>query len=224
MIVDDAALAKAEQIRQNYANAQAQISGDRRLTYNAQYAALARATLAARAAMAALRDQTETAADAQRKGLVSKLFGVQGLGDSVAAAMSLRDAQDRVRSVDRPQDALAMLQQAVDAGDSIMIRAIGQYAFQQASLLDGTEWVSVVNEWLEERTDDAAPLLDQLTALNAPQTDTISQLMAFWLPEPVSTSGRQEYELQEIADNPSMQPAMQDPNPASAVRAYGTLP
>jgi hypothetical protein len=99
-------MAQAEAIRQRHSDAQARIAGRDDLSAQAKLALAAGAYLQARQDMAELQATAQSADNARANTLIGELFGTTGIaGDQVAAATSLRDAQDRASQLDDPDDA-----------------------------------------------------------------------------------------------------------------------
>jgi hypothetical protein len=205
-MISEVTLARADAIRQRHHDAQTSIAADGRLSDAAKRSRSAKATLAARHDMAALKDSS-TAADAgQRRKLAGSLFGLDGVTDkvfgpsSVEAAMSMRDATDRVSKLENPRDGAHALTAAMTTRDEIMSRAIAGHAYAH-------RWQDVLQQYVDSHTDsaDTAGRLDQLQALDASPISNARQLFAWVLPEPDGLRGRSDHQLQQLANDPALQ-------------------
>lgn len=158
-------------IQQKYARRVEEIRRDRTLS---DYGRAREMLLARHQAEREMQQLTEREArdraDRRRK-LESRLFSIQDMPDKTAAAISLRDAMDRVADIDTPAEAERMLRRAIRSGDHILARAVVDRAAEMSKTpLASTEWDRVVGAYVEQLRPDLRGAYEELKGLQAEDT------------------------------------------------------
>ena len=113
------------------------------------------------ASYAAVQTQQAEQKAKTRKSVESHLFGASSYDSrDPATIMMLRDARDRAARIEKPEEALALLESSVIGGDKVMARAILGRAFQNPAL------GSIIDRYVEVMPDDTESV-DELLSLNA---------------------------------------------------------
>jgi hypothetical protein len=199
MAVTEQLMAQAEKIRQTHSDAQARIAGRADLSAAAKLSLAAAAYLQARRDMHQLQVTAQSADNKRANALIGELFGTTGIaGDQVAAATSLRDAQDRASQLDDPEDAAAMMTRALQSNDELMARAVLQAAYNQAQSPFGGAWAPVVQQYADARPLAEAKIDELFTITRHPTS--VPEMVAFVLPN-VAGLPSNDYQLQQLADD-----------------------
>lgn len=200
MSVTDQQITEAEAIRQRHDDAQGRIASRADLSAEAKQSLSAQAYLDAKQAMTDLQAAAIGDDETRRRQLSGRLFGLDGItGDPVAAAVSLRDAQDRAVQLDTPEAASAALQLAEDSGDQIQARAIFQRAYIQSQAPFGAAWGDVLYAYCDARPQ-AANDLNELHDITRP-TAGAAAMFAFVLVRPPGLPPGSDWALQQLADD-----------------------
>jgi hypothetical protein len=129
---------------------------------------------AAKAAVDKLRGGDAEAINRRQAQLERVLFSVADQRDQVAAAVSYRDAQDRVAAL-RLEDAVSLMQRALKTGDELLARALFQRAWEHPSEV----WSQLVDAYLEaypQRRKAATELADLLAARGGQHTRIVESM------------------------------------------------
>ncbi|MEU2413954.1 hypothetical protein ABZ736_21680 [Streptomyces sp. NPDC013099] len=157
-----------DQIHDAYNRKVAQIRDRQDLTPQARQVAMARAHQEATTKIAALRDTDRQQYQERRNTLEKRLFGQRDV--TGADAMSARDARERAATYTNPDDATAAYKRAQRDGDRDMMRALGNWAADQAALpILGEAWHGLV-ETHAAATPGYAQNLEELRGLVEPGT------------------------------------------------------
>ncbi|MER5259742.1 hypothetical protein [Streptomyces sp. NPDC002855] len=155
-----------DQIREAYGRQVEKIRARQDLTDQARQVAMARAHQAATARIQAALDADRQQYQTRRTQLEKRLFGNKELGGT--DALSARDARERASQYTHPDEALAAYQRAKRDGDKDMMRALGSWAADQASMpLLGEAWMPLV-ESHAAATPGYAENLRELRGLQEP--------------------------------------------------------
>lgn len=143
-----------EQIRKriaSYARNVQRIRDDKNLSDTGKRRALARLDLTERRAIDNLKVAGEAAYRRRRAELEQKLFSVEDyLHDDVNAALSYRDAVDRISEVRGIDQARTLYNRAARSGDHLLARAVISYAWEQIGASpDGAPWAEIVHNYLD---------------------------------------------------------------------------
>ncbi|MFF7854115.1 hypothetical protein [Streptomyces sp. NPDC007904] len=155
-----------DQIREQYARQLEKIRNRQDLTPQAKQVAMARAHQTAseriNAALQADRDAYET----RRTQLEKRLFGQREM--SGTDALSARDARERASQYTHPDEALAAYKRAERDGDRDMMRALGNWAADQAAMpVLGEAWRPLLEQHAAS-TPGYAQNLEELRSLREP--------------------------------------------------------
>ena len=154
--------------------------------------------------------QTATGEDAaQRSNLERKAFGIADLpGDPATAAVSYRDAQDRVAGITGTPDAHALLARAERSGDEPLARAVAAHAYDMRSSFDGLDtgddgstWTSVLQAYIDQRPDKASAVKTLLDAKDQNIQSQLGEAWTFIVPKPPELAAYGSAHLQQLADN-----------------------
>ncbi|MEU3105583.1 hypothetical protein [Streptomyces griseoflavus] len=155
-----------DQIRDAYARQVEKIRARQDLTPQAKTVAMARAHQAASERIAAARDADRQQYETRRQQLEKRLFGQRELSGS--DALSARDARERAAQYTHPDEALAAYKRAERDGDRDMMRALGNWAADQAAMpILGEAWHGVVEQHAAA-TPGYAANLEELRSLREP--------------------------------------------------------
>ena len=188
MPLDTGQIAK---IQQRYARRVDEIRRNRTLS---DFGRAREMLLARRQAERELQRLTERAdqerADRRRK-LEKRLFSIHDMPDKVSAAISLRDAMDRVADIQAPAEAERMLRRAIRAGDHILARAVVDRAAEMSKTpAASTGWDRVVGAYVEQLRPDLRGAWEELKGLEAEDTPRarLARQMATGLVEPAEVA------------------------------------
>jgi hypothetical protein len=190
-----ATLNAANAIRDNLQSAVDRIGCMAALNPDAQLCLIARAYLAAQAAMTKLSGEVAAKTDARMRVLNAQVWGVADQGDKVSASISYRDATDRAQALDNIPAAMNLLSQAERSGDELLARAVACQA-------DAMGWDDVAGAYFATRPAAAKAnaelhgLVPTLKSMNA------VDLFLYVVPAPVGLNSVNSYRIQAIADNP----------------------
>lgn len=159
-----------EQIHAAYNRKVEQIRARQDLTPQARQVAIARAHTAASEQIGQLRDTARQQYQERRETLEKRLFGQREV--SGVDALSARDARERAARFTHPDEALAAYKRAQRDGDKDMMRALGNWAADQAAMPHlGESWRPLV-EHHAAATPGYAQNLEELRSLVEPGTYT----------------------------------------------------
>lgn len=135
---------KAEKIQAYFRNALDFIRADKRLTSEGKRQQIAGEYLRAAREVTAIKDSLATKKEQRIGALRRDVFGITG-GDDAQRAISYRDAQERVGSLQLgDQDkAIKLLDQAELSGDEVMVKAIMQRSLE-------LQWINVANIYIDK--------------------------------------------------------------------------
>ncbi|MFI7681433.1 hypothetical protein ACIBWG_02040 [Streptomyces griseoaurantiacus] len=157
-----------EQIHDAYNRKVEKIRARQDLTPQAKQVSMARAYQAAAGQLAQLRDSARQQFEERRATLEKRLFGSREL--SGTDALSARDARERAARYTHPDEALAAYKRAQRDGDRDMMRALGNWAADQATVpVLGEAWLPVIEEHAAA-TPGYAENLQELRSLREPGT------------------------------------------------------
>jgi hypothetical protein len=194
---DPKLLAAANVIRENLGAAVDQIGCQASLTPDAQLCLIARAYMAAKAAMDKLSGDTAAATDARMRVLTGQVWGVDDIpGDKVSASISLRDATDRAQTLTTPHDAMALLTTAERSGDELLARAVACQADQMG-------FDDVAGAYFATRPAKAKANAELHSLVPSLKNMNATDLFAYALPTPAGLNALNPYRIQQIADNPT---------------------
>ena len=195
-------LAQADAIREVAATQVQRIRDRKELSAEAKRSAIARVHLGQKAQLAALQEKANQDIAAGRRAATAAAFGIDDLaGDATSrltAAVSYRDAQDRVAKLKSPAEALQKLQWAEGSGDELLARAVAQRAYEQRRT--DPSWQEALDSYLSTRPKAQQAVSDLLAAdrpVNA------RQLFAFAAPSPSEVAGLADHQLTQLASDPS---------------------
>jgi hypothetical protein len=186
-----------EQIRESYNRQIEKIRAREDITDQAKQVAMARAHTAASAKLDAARTADRQQYQERRTQLEKRLFGNREL--SGTDALSARDARERAATYTHPDEALAAYKRAQRDGDRDMMRALGSWAADQATMpILGEPWRPLV-EAHAEATPGYAANLSELRALREPGTYDDTTYMT---PDVPSELGRMSvHQVTALADS-----------------------
>ncbi|MFD5790724.1 hypothetical protein ACFWH1_29410 [Streptomyces sp. NPDC127037] len=157
-----------DQIRESYARQIEKIRDREDLTPQAKQVAMARAHTTASERINAIRDNDRQQYQERRTALEKRLFGSREL--SGIDAISARDARDRASKYLHPDEAAQAYQRAQRDGDKEMMRALGNWAADQAALpFLGDSWRPLVEQHAAA-TPGYGQNLEELRSLREPGT------------------------------------------------------
>ena len=195
-------LAQADAIREAAAAQVERLRSRKELSPEAKRSAIAKIHLGQKTQLAALQDKANQDIAAGRRAAMTTAFGIDDIsGDAtsrIAAAVSYRDAQDRVANLKTPSEALQLLQRAEGTGDELLARAVAQRAYDQR--LSDPSWGEALDQYLSTRPTAAQAVSDLLAADRSPNA---RQLFAFVAPPPPEVSGLADHQLAQLASDPS---------------------
>lgn len=163
---------RAATVQRQYREAINQIEGDDTLSAVGKSQAMAKAYVTAERQMRAFRDERQEQVTGERERLERAAYRV-----AEADMLNFRDASDRAEQLENVEVALARLQRAALAGDTIMMRAIGQHAYRR-------QWTPVFRAYTE--ADPAGgKTLSELAAFEQERSSVrIHENMAFSVQQP----------------------------------------
>ena len=195
-------LAQADAIREAAATRVQRIRDRKELSAEAKRSAIAKIHLGQKTQLAALQDKANQDIAAGRRAAMTTAFGIDDIaGDATSrltAAVSYRDAQDRVANLQSPTEALQVLNRAEGSGDELLARAVAQRAYEQRRT--DPSWQQALDEYLAPRPKAQQAVADLLAAdrpVNA------RGLFAFVAPPPPEVSGLADHQLAALASDPS---------------------
>lgn len=157
-----------DQIREAFQRKAEKIRARQDLTPQAKQVALARAHQAAAERIAAAHDADRQQYQERRATLEKRLFGQREV--SGTDALSARDARERAAQYTHADEALRAYQRAARDGDRDMMRALGNWATDQAAMPRlGEAWEPVVQAHAAN-TPGYAQTLEELRSLREPGT------------------------------------------------------
>jgi hypothetical protein len=192
-----ATLNAANAIRNDLQAAVDRIGNQSSLTPAAQLCLIARAFLAAQAAMTKLSGDVAATTDARMRVLNAQVWGVDDIppGDRVSASISLRDATDRAQALGDIPSATILLATAERSGDELLARAVACQA-------DAMGWEDVAGAYFATRPAAAKAnaelhgLVPSLKSMNA------VDLFLWVVPAPPALNSVNQYRIQSIAADP----------------------
>lgn len=156
------------EIQQRYARRVEEIRRDRALSEFGRAREMLLARRQAEREMQRLTERYERERADRRRKLESKLFSIHDMPDKTTAAISLRDAMDRVADIQTPAEAERMLRRAIRSGDHILARAVVDRAAEMAKTpLSSDGWDRVVGAYVEQLRPDLRGAYEELKALEA---------------------------------------------------------
>lgn len=186
---------RAAALLQQYNGEVERIRGNKAASREGKRADLARAYLEASQRMEQLWTGQETSRATRRQQLVAQLFGTASLpGDPASLTISRRDAMDRVARLEKSQEGIALLGQAVAIGDDVLARAVAHWGYERRD-------ANVVNAYLNVRPQaDAA--MNELWAIPDPSSplELARRHMSYALERPAELGDVADMDLQAIAD------------------------
>lgn len=155
-----------DQIRESYNRQIEKIRAREDITHQAKQVAMARAHTTAVSKLNAAFQADRQQYNERRATLEKRLYGNREL--SGTDALSARDARERAATYTHPDEALAAYKRAQRDGDRDMMRALGSWAADQASMpILGDAWRPIV-ETHAEATPGYAANLEELRSLTDP--------------------------------------------------------
>jgi hypothetical protein len=157
-----------DQIREAFQRKTEKIRARQDLTPQAKQVALARAHKAAAEQIAAVHDTDRQQYQERRAQLEKRLFGQREV--SGTDALSARDARERAARFTHADEALKAYQRAQRDGDRDMMRALGNWAADQAAMPTiGEAWLPLVEQHAAN-TPGYAETFNELHSLREPGT------------------------------------------------------
>jgi hypothetical protein len=202
-------LETADDIRNAHDRRAAYIRSQTQYTADAKAGMLAKNYTDATSQMDDLR-RTATGDDAAlRTSLERKAFGIADLpGDPATAAVSYRDAQDRVAGITGTPDAHALLARAQRSGDEPLARAVAAHAYDMRGSFDGiangddtSTWTSVLQAYIDERPEKARAVQTLLTAKDQKLQSQVTDAWSFIVAKPPELDRYSQVHLQQLADS-----------------------
>jgi len=154
---------------------------------------LAKAHTEAAAEMHKVRAADETARAQREEKLLRTLFGNAAARDATSV-VSFRDAQDRAERLVKPDEAAELLARARRSGDTLLAKAIGMKALNEARAAlpgAGDQWVTVLNQWAQDEppaVDEALTELGQMHHANTGPRQ-IGRSLRYSVPTPAELRG-----------------------------------
>lgn len=190
----------AETIRANAEQAYAAARSNEDLSATALRKQLAQTYLKAKADMDALQQRSTTGVTTSRDAAYQAAFGLNDMGttagDRASAAVSYRDAQDRIAALKSAREADALMTRALGSGDELLARALAQTAYDQRAY--DTTWGDILNRYLATRPA-AQRAVEQLLAIDSTKVGAQS-MFAFILATPSELAGMQPFQMSALAD------------------------
>jgi hypothetical protein len=190
-----ATLNAANAIRDNLQSAVDRIGNMAALNPDAQLCLVARAYLAAQAAMTKLSGEVAAKTDARLRVVTAQVWGVADQGDKVSASISYRDATDRAQALDNIPAAMNLLSQAERSGDELLARAVACQA-------DAMGWDDVAGAYFATRPAAAKANAELHGLVPTLKTMNAVDLFLYVVPAPPGLNAANPYRIQQIADNP----------------------
>lgn len=170
-MLDDATRAKITRAQAAHARALDEIRADYTLSELGKRQKIQAQHEAHKVTMADFRGAVQRTTAAARADLERRLFGVPGTDAS--AAISYRDAQDRVARINRPHELATLLERAAASGDTALERAAFERAWRQrANPLASDGWTTLVADYVAQNPS----LADDVDALDSHATDRKREL------------------------------------------------
>jgi len=128
--------------------------------------AMAKLAVRTRDEVARMRQAGLDATAARISQLQSVAFGIHTQSSDPSAAISLRDALDRVAQVDSPAAAQQLLNRAVVTGDETLARAIALHAYTNMGDRDlGDHWAGIYGHYRDGQSPTRQRVLDELDTI-----------------------------------------------------------
>ncbi|MGW5210022.1 hypothetical protein ACWEQO_02070 [Streptomyces sp. NPDC004051] len=187
-----------DQVRQAFNAKVEKIRAREDITPQAKQVAMARAHQDAAAKLDAIRTADRQQYEERRSTLEKRLFGNREL--SGTDALSARDARERAAGYTHPDEALAAYRRAQRDGDRDMMRALGSWAADQATLpILGDAWRPLVEQHAEN-TPGYTANLEELRSLREPGTYDDTSYMTPAVPSELGRMSPQQVTM--LADSP----------------------
>jgi hypothetical protein len=165
--LDNESLAKIRRIHAAYAAKVKLVQADRNLSEYGKQKALAVLHHTHQAQIQGIAESAEATYRQAMTTLERKMFGVHDIGaNDINAAISYRDAQDRVAQIKTPAEAQLMLRRADRSGDKLLARALFDRAWEASGeVLASSGWGEVVNDYVQTFRPDLAADVQELANL-----------------------------------------------------------
>lgn len=171
MPIDDESLRQIRRIQNAYATNVKQVQADADLSPQGKGRRLAVLQHRAQTRIAEIRKNADGTAAARRTALERQMFGIHDIPDDISAAISYRDAQDRVAEIKTGAEAQLMMRRAIRSGDGLLARALFDRGWELAGdRLLGSGWGEVVNAYVSQMRPDLADAVNELAALQTADT------------------------------------------------------
>jgi hypothetical protein len=179
--IDTPERAKADRIRSRYNAEIEQIRGQRNLSDAGRRARLAQAVIRAKADLDQLRAAESDRVTSRRDQIVRDFFGHVRPND--ARIISIRDAETRAAQVKTPDEAAALMNDAEQNGDDVLLRALAKKCVRRRNSLE-PDWNNLFETWAAQQPG-GPEALDELTLIGDETADTGHRILrehAFGLP------------------------------------------
>lgn len=171
MPIDQDSMAAIRRAQNRYAREIEQIRGNVMLSEEGKRRQMAVARHRALAEITQLREAATAAWSARKAELEKQLFSIRDQANGVEAAISYRDAQDRVAELKTAAEAQLLLRRAIRTGDDLLARALFERAWDVGGdRMAGSGWTEIIHAYVEQLRPDLAPAVEELAVLQNADT------------------------------------------------------
>lgn len=197
MPLDDASLKRIRTIQGRYNAEVKAVQGNADLSLTGRQKVLARLRHTALGEIAKVKEAAETAYWQRVRDLERRAFSVTDYGANPSAAVSFRDAQDRVAQVKTGHEAQLMMRRAIRAGDTLLCRALFDEGWQRrGDRINGSGWGAIIGSYVADVNPSLGPVVEELAALQDANTrrHRLGEQMEtdVFMPEEVATMSHAE--------------------------------
>lgn len=166
MPIDDDSLKRIRRRQDTYSRRVKKIREDPNLSGEGKRRAMAVERQNALSDIEQIKTAANTAYESRVRDLERKLFGIRDIPNDIHAAISYRDAQDRVREIANGGEAQQMMARALRNGDDLLARALFDRGWElRGDRIANSGWGEVVNAYVSEMRPDLADDFSELAHL-----------------------------------------------------------
>lgn len=180
---------QAVQLHEQFNSRAASIRSDAQLSDQGKVERLAAVFVPYRDALSKIATDSQAAQEQRRVSLVRTAFGVP---TDPIQAMSYRDAQGRAEQITDPNIAAAKLTQAVETGDELFAKALGQRANEMG-------WLPVLQQYMAA-SPAAGRSLEELSQMQTGVANSIVDAFHYAPQKPPELSRYSDYELDAMVN------------------------
>ncbi|PKK12948.1 hypothetical protein [Thermomonospora sp. CIF 1] len=202
MPLDKDSLAKIRRLQQRFADEITRIRQNPDLSDLGKRKAMAVARHRTVQEIDRIRDEATATWQTRKAALERRLFSIGSEPDHLTAALSLRDAMDRVSGVKTAHEAQLLMRRAIRTGDQELARATFMRAWDEAgSGLAGSGWGQVVRDYVTHVRSDLAGDVEELAEMQAATTPAarMAERIETGVPTPPELAGLSSYDLAKFA-------------------------